>query len=82
MIQEHSSAEHVNLRGVIASKNDEKGFGFITPDGKESTKQNNLFFFGGELEGLSFADLKVGEAVIFEEIPSKRGPRAIGIKRA
>lgn len=70
------------MMGIIAGKNEEKGFGFITPEGMADEKANNVFFHSTSLEGVTFAELKVGEKVEFEKQDSDKGPRAVGVKRA
>lgn len=70
------------MLGKIAGMNDEKGFGFITPDGMEDKKENNVFFHTSSLEGVMFSDLKVGDMVNFEKESSDKGPRAAHVTRA
>lgn len=70
------------MKGTISGKNDEKGFGFITPDGKEDTKENNVFFHTTALEGVTFEELVKGFAVEYDEEASEKGPRAVHVKRA
>ncbi|MDQ7814181.1 MAG: cold shock domain-containing protein [Patescibacteria group bacterium] len=70
------------MKGTISSKNEEKGFGFITPEGKEDNRDNNIFFHTSSLEGISFEELQKGTAVEFDEEPSDKGPRATHVKRA
>lgn len=69
------------MKGIITRKDTEKGFGFITPDGVENTKNNNIFFFKDVLEGITFEDIQEGNPVEFEVEPSNRGPRAVSVKR-
>jgi cold shock protein len=70
------------MKGTIAGKNEEKGFGFITPDGMEDKKENNVFFHTSSLEGVSFEELSRGMAVTFEQEASEKGPRAVHVQRA
>lgn len=70
------------MKGTIASKNSEKGFGFITPEGLENTKENNVFFHTTALEGVTFEELSEGFAVEFDKEDSEKGPRAVHVKRA
>lgn len=72
----------ITMKGTISSKNDEKGFGFITPEGMEDTKENNVFFHTTSLEGVTFEELEKGFAVEFEKEPSPKGDRAVHVKRA
>lgn len=70
------------MKGTISGKNDEKGFGFITPEGMEDTKENNVFFHTSALEGVTFEELAKGFVVEFDKESSDKGPRAAHIKRA
>ena len=70
------------MKGIISGKNDEKGFGFITPEGKDDMKENNIFFHSSALVGVSFDELQKGDMVEFEVESSDKGPRAVGVKRA
>ena len=56
----------------------EKGFGFIAREGE--TK--DLFFHSNDLSGVSFAELKVGDAVTFDVVDGQKGPNAQNVKRA
>lgn len=69
------------MKGTIAGKNDEKGFGFITPEGMADEKANNVFFHSSALEGVSFDELKKGDMVEFETEASDKGPRAAHVTR-
>ncbi|MDO8583849.1 MAG: cold shock domain-containing protein [bacterium] len=70
------------MKGTIAGKNEEKGFGFITPDGMENAKENNVFFHTSSLEGVTFEELAIGAAVEFDKEDSEKGPRAAHVKLA
>lgn len=70
------------MKGTIAGKVEEKKFGFITPEGMEDKKENNIFFHESALEGVTFAELAIGDAVEFEQETSEKGPRAKNVKRA
>ena len=70
------------MKGTIAGKNDEKGFGFITPEGMEDTKENNVFFHTTALiDGLMFEELVKGFVVEFDQEASEKGRRAVNVKR-
>ncbi len=55
----------------------EKGFGFIAREGEAK----DLFFHSSELVGVTFDELKVGDAVTFETEQSEKGPRAANVQR-
>ena len=55
----------------------EKGFGFIAREGE--TK--DLFFHANDLSGITFNDLKVGDAVSFDVIEGQKGPSAKNVAR-
>lgn len=56
----------------------EKGYGFIAREGE--TK--DLFFHANDLSGITFNDLKVGDAVTFEVIEGQKGPSAKNVAKA
>lgn len=64
-------------KGTIARVTD-KGFGFIKRDGEEK----DLFFHSSELVGVSFDELREGDAVTFEVGEGPKGPNAIKVSRA
>mgnify|MGYP001595893949 CR=1 FL=1 len=53
----------------------EKGFGFIAREGEAK----DLFFHSKELKGVTFDELKVGDAVTFEVVESEKGPAATNV---
>ncbi|MEX0649828.1 MAG: cold shock domain-containing protein [Candidatus Andersenbacteria bacterium] len=56
----------------------EKGFGFISREGESK----DLFFHSKELQGVTFDELRVGDAVTFEVIDTEKGPAATSVSRA
>lgn len=58
--------------GTIKTIRDDKGFGFIEPEG--STGRNDLFFHRSAVEGSGFDMLREGQEVNFEEEPDPRDP--------
>lgn len=65
------------MNGTIKTLTD-KGYGFISREGE--TK--DLFFHSKELKGVTFPELKVGDAVTFEVVDGDKGPAATNVARA
>ena len=65
------------MNGVIKSLK-EKGFGFIKIEGQEK----ELFFHMNTLVGVSFDELRDGDAVTFDMEDGLKGPSAVNVKRA
>jgi cold shock protein len=63
--------------GTIKRLVSDKGFGFVAaPDG------NEYFFHQSALNGVSFDELREGEAVTFQTGQGPKGPRAENVTRA
>ena len=60
-------------QGTIKKLTD-KGFGFIASESGE------LFFHNSALDGVSFDDLREGQAVEFTEGTGPKGPRAENVR--
>ena len=56
----------------------DKGFGFITGEGLAK----DLFFHSNSLSGVTFEELREGDAVSFEMEDSPKGPNAVNVQRA
>lgn len=56
----------------------ERGFGFIAREGEAK----DLFFHSKELKGVTFEELKEGDAVTFEVAQGEKGPSATNVARA
>ena len=56
----------------------ERGFGFIAREGESK----DLFFHSKDLQGVTFDDLKVGDAVTFEVVEGEKGLAATKVARA
>ena len=71
-------AIHINIfmKGTVKTKTD-RGYGFISREGEEK----DLFFHSSDLIGVSFDDLKVGDAVTFEVEQGDKGPSAKKVTR-
>jgi len=65
------------MQGTIKTLTD-RGFGFIAREGEEK----DLFFHAKELSGVTFEELKVGDAVTFDVVEGEKGPNATNVQRA
>lgn len=65
------------MNGIIKTKTD-KGFGFISREGE----QKDLFFHSSSLVGVTFDELKEGDAVTFEVVDGEKGPAATNVAKA
>ncbi|MBP9771688.1 MAG: cold shock domain-containing protein [Candidatus Pacebacteria bacterium] len=65
------------MNGIIKTLTT-KGFGFISREGEEK----DLFFHSSELNGVTFEELKEGDAVTFEIVNGEKGPAATNVSRA
>jgi CspA family cold shock protein len=64
-------------KGTIARLRDQ-GYGFITPEGADK----DVFFHAKELQGITFDELREGDAVTFEVSDTPKGPAATNVARA
>ena len=65
------------MTGTIKRLTD-KGFGFISREGEDK----DLFFHSNDLNGVSYDELKVGDAVTFDVEQGQKGPAAKNVTRA
>jgi cold shock protein len=56
--------------GTIKTIRDDKGYGFITPDG--TSGRNDVFFHSSAVGGMGFDSLQEGQRVSFDEEPDPR----------
>ncbi len=56
----------------------DKGFGFISREGEAK----DLFFHSGDLQGVTFEELREGDMLSFEVVEGKKGFSAINVVRA
>lgn len=63
-------------RGTVKWFNDQKGYGFITPDNGGS----DLFVHFSAIQGEGFKTLTEGQAVEFEESQGQKGPQASNVR--
>ena len=66
------------MNGTIEKLITERGFEFIAREGEAK----GLFFHSKELKGVTFDELKVGDAVTFEVVDGEKGPSATNVSRA
>ncbi len=66
------------MTGIIKSLK-EKGFGFIS---SEALNGKDLFFHSNNLVGVSFDELREGDAVSFEKEAGEKGDNAVNVQRA
>ncbi|MDH5597091.1 MAG: cold shock domain-containing protein [Candidatus Peregrinibacteria bacterium] len=62
------------MEGSIKKLN-EKGFGFITPEGES----RDVFFHRNDLSDVDFDSLREGDKVTFEKEASDKGPKAVRV---
>ena len=65
----------VRQTGTVKWFNDEKGFGFITPD--DGAK--DLFVHYSEIQGTGYRSLEENQRVQFEVAQGAKGPQAVGV---
>ena len=66
------------MTGTIKKLMEGKNFGFIAREGGAK----DLFFHANSLVGVTFEELREGDAVSFEESDSDKGPNATNVQRA
>ncbi|MBI3380106.1 cold shock domain-containing protein [Candidatus Gottesmanbacteria bacterium] len=64
------------MTGTIKKKTD-RGFGFISREGET----RDLFFHSKDLSGVTFDELKEGDAVTFEVEDGPKGPSAKNVTK-
>jgi len=63
--------------GTVKWFNDEKGYGFITPDGGEK----DCFVHHSAIEGTGFKSLREGDRVEFNITQGQKGPAAENVSK-
>ncbi len=64
--------------GIVKWFSDEKGYGFITPDGGGK----DLFVHHTGIDGTGFKSLNEGDRVEFEATEGQKGPQATSVRPA
>ena len=62
--------------GIVKWFSDEKGYGFITPDGGGK----DLFVHHTGIDGAGFKSLNEGDKVEFEATEGQKGPQATNVR--
>jgi cold shock protein len=63
--------------GTVKWFNDQKGFGFITPE----NGAKDCFVHHSSIEGSGFKSLAEGDRVEFDMVEEAKGPKAMNVKR-
>ena len=63
--------------GTVKWFNDDKGFGFITPE--DGSKE--LFVHQSDIQGEGFRSLSEGESVSFDVEAGDKGPKAVKVQK-
>ncbi len=66
------------MNGTIKTLVRDRGFGFISREGEAK----DLFFHSGDVSGVTYDELKEGDAVTFEVVEGEKGPAAKNVARA
>jgi len=69
---ESHGARHIVASGTVKWFNDDKGYGFITPDDGGT----DLFVHHSNIQMSGFKSLKDGQRVSYEAAQGKKGPEA------
>ncbi len=65
-------------KGTVKWFNDQKGYGFITPEDGEK----DLFVHHSSIQGEGFKSLQEGQSVEFEQTEGQKGPQASNVVKA
>lgn len=66
------------MKGVVKWFNEEKGFGFIVPEGTED-RENNIFVHWSDIMGNGFKKLDQGDNVSYDLEETDRGIKATNV---
>jgi CspA family cold shock protein len=73
----HSGRTTMRTTGTVKWFNDQKGFGFITPE----NGQKDCFVHHSAIQGQGFRSLSEGERVEFDIVQGQKGPAAENVTR-
>jgi CspA family cold shock protein len=62
--------------GTVKWFNDDKGYGFVTPD----DEGKDLFVHHSDIDGEGFKSLAEGAKVTYEAEPGDKGPKAVKVR--
>jgi cold shock protein len=62
--------------GTVKWFNDDKGYGFVTPD----DQGKDLFVHHSDIDGEGFKSLAEGAKVTYEAEPGDKGPKAVNVR--
>jgi CspA family cold shock protein len=68
----------MSMKGKVKWFNDQKGYGFITPDDGSA----DVFVHHTSIQGQGFKTLAENQAVDFEVLQSDKGPKAANVVKA
>ena len=66
----------MRTRGTVKWFNDQKGFGFITPEGGGA----DLFVHFSAIQGEGFKTITEGQTVEFDATQGQKGPQAANVR--
>jgi len=67
----------MSTTGIVKWFSDDKGYGFITPDGGEK----DCFVHHSAIEGVGFKSLREGQRVSFDVVQGQKGPAAENVTK-
>lgn len=68
------------ITGTVRWFNEERGYGFITPEGSVGGKGHDVFVHFSAIASIGFKTLADGDAVEFEIVDGQKGPQAANVR--